>query len=315
LRAQSPRLAASLLLRRSAALTKAELLLLCAHWRLKSDRWRRRGNRPARPPPEPAAVVERPLFPPPLRLDAPESLHAAAVWAHIGAVLRPLALRCGPLLSGPGAAARAARDPAAARLYRHELALVRATEADFGARHFALPSLQLNVHAAEQRLPASAAAAPAAACALPPAVRAVPTLVALGLRHVTRLRDFEARRLAEPGNGEAELTWLQEVHAGHASTAELLQQVGALLAASLRASEATHVAVASMLLDLILTKMGANFNAFAQRRKWLEALPDDEGGDAGGDAAARKPLMPPVDEPSLLANLPAGCFQAIAAQS
>ena len=317
LRAQSPRLAAALLSRRSAALTKADLLLLCAHWRLKSDRWRRRGDRPARPPAEPPApAVERPLFPPPLRLDAPESLHATAVWAHIGAVLRPLALRHGPLLAGPGAAALAARDPAAARLYRRELGSVRATEAEFGVRQFALPSLQLSVHDAEQRLPAAAAAAPAAACALPPAVQAVPALVQVGLRHVTALRDLGAQRLAEPGNGLAELTWLEEVHACHVSTVELLAQVGALLAASMQASAATHVAVASMLLDLIITKMSANFTAFAQRRKWLEALPDAEGSDCCFEAvAARKPLLPPVEEPALCQRMPADCFQPIAAQN
>ena len=314
MRAQSPRLAAALLSRRSAAMTKAELLLLCAHWRLKSDRWRRRGDRPARPPaapPAPLQVVERPLFPPPLRLDAPESLHAAAVWAHIGTTLRPLSLRCGPLMAGKAAAALAARDPAAAMLYRRELAAVRSLEVEWAGRQAVIPNIQLNVYAAEQQLSAAAATTPAISYNLPPAVQAVSVLAYLGAAHSAELRAFGVQRLAEPGNGVAELTWLEESTAVHASSAELLQQAQALLAASQRASAATHVAVASMLLDLMLSHVGSNSSAFSQRRKWLEALPaaDDDG---CAFLAQRKPLMPPMRTPTL-ESLPMGCTRAVAA--
>ena len=291
-------------------MTKAELMLLCAHWRLRSDRWRRRGDRPARPP-APLPVVERPLFPPPLRLDAPESLHAAAVWAHIGAALRPLSLRCGPLLAGPGAAALAARDPAAARLYRRELAVIRSLEAEWAGRQAVIPNVQLNVYAAERQLPAAAASAPAASYGMPPAVQAVPVLVQMGTTHFMELRAFGVQRLAEPGNGLAELTWLEEVLAVHNSSAELMSQVGALLAASMRASAATHVAVASMLLDLMLAHIGTNFNAFSQRRKWLEALPAASD-DGGAFDSLRKPLMPPLRTPTL-ESLPIGCMGAVTA--
>ena len=298
-------------------MTKAELMLLCAHWRLKSDRWRRRGDRPARPPaaspaapaPAPLPVVERPLFPPPLRLDAPESLHAAAVWAHIGSTLRPLSLRCGPLLAGPGAAALAARDPAAARLYRRELAVIRSLEAEWAGRQSVFPNVQLNVYEAERQLPAAAASAPAASYCMPPAVRAVPVMVQVGTAHFSELRAFGVQRMAEPGNGLAELTWLEEMVAVHGSSAELMSQVGALLAASMRASAATHIAVASMLLDLMLGHIGTNFNAFSQRRKWLEALPVAAGDDA---CVQRKPLMPPMRTPTL-ESLPSGCMGAVTA--
>ena len=321
LQSQPPRLAEALLTRRSAAMTKADLLLLCAHWRLRSDRWRRRGHRPPRPlpetpspPPEPTqlAIVERPLYPPPLRLDAPEALDAAAVWAHIGAVLRPLSLRCGPLLAGPGAAALASRDAAAARLYRAEIPAVRSLEADWAVQKAALPGLQLNVHAAEQALPATASSVPARSYPLPPAVLAVPALAQIGVAHFQQLLSFVEARMAEPGNSVAELTWLEEFNTVHASREELMAQIAALLAASARSSAATHVAVASMLIDLPMTHISADFSAFVQRRRWLETLPEAPGDAENDDTATRrKPLMAPMPTPRL-ESLPLGCFGAIA---
>ena len=168
------------------------------------------------------------------------------------------------------------------------------------------------MHAAERQLPAAAASAPAASYSMPPAVQAVPVLVQMGSSHFNDLRAFNVQRLAEPGNSVAELTWLEETLAVHASGAELMSQAGALLAASQRASAATHVAVASMLLDLMLSHIGTNFHAFSQRRKWLEALPPVSGDD--GDAAQRKPLMPSMRTPALdgLASV-RGCMDVVTA--
>ena len=287
------------------------LLLLCAHWRLRSDRWRRRGNRPTRTLPQPrpqqpqaqqqqqaVSVVER------LPTTLTEPLHAQAVWAHIGSVLRPLSLRWGPLLSGPDAAALVARDPAAARLYWCEIGAVRVIEADTVAQHQSILSLQLSLRAAEQRLPDAAATTPATSYALPPAVQAVAGLVHLGAAHFSELVTFMAQRMAEPGNGAAEMTWLQEMHAVHTANGDLVSQIGALLSASARASAATHVAVASMLLDVIVSHITASFVAFKQRREWMEAL-RPAGDDGGGLHAPRKPLMPLFIRPPALDRLTA----------
>lgn len=297
-------------------MTKADLLLLCAHWRLRSDRWRRRGNRPTRPLPDAAPstsdtqlalLVERPLFPPPLRLDAPETLQAADVWAHIGANLRPLVLRCGPLIAGPSAAALAARDAAASRLYRRELPVVRTIEAQWVGRQATLPGMQLNLHAAVQALPANASAVPASAFAMPPAVQAVPLLAQVGVSYYGQLQALGASRIAEPGNGAAELTWLHESQEMHVTATQLFTQIAALLAASAQASAATHVAVTSMLCDLIATHVSADMHAFTQRRRWLEELPDN--GDDDDDLMPRRlPLMAALDMPCLNKLIPTGCF-------
>jgi hypothetical protein len=300
-------------------MTKADLLLLCAHWRLRSDRWRRRGNRPTRPLPDsaPAAsdtqlalVVERPLFAQPLRLDAPETLQAADVWAHIGANLRPLVLRCGPLIAGPSAAALAARDTAASRLYRRELPVVRTIEAQWVGRQATLPGMQLSVHAAVQALPANAATVPANAFAMPPAVQAVPLLAQVAVSYYGQLQALGGARIAEPGNSAAELTWLHETQDMHVTATQLFTQIAALLAATAHATASTHVAVSSMLVDLIATHVGADLHAFTQRRRWLEELPENDDDDL---VPYRLPLMAPLDMPcphSLL--MPSGCFGAIA---
>ena len=62
-----------------------------------------------------------------------------------------------------------------------------------------------------------------------------------------------------------------------------------------------------------MSHVSADFNAFTQRRRWLEALPasaDDDATDALM-MAQRRPLMAPLRSPAL-ESLPVGCFGAIA---
>jgi hypothetical protein len=287
LAAESPRLADALRARHCSLLTKADLLLLCAHWRYRGDLWRLRGNRPTRP----LAAAAQDAHSSTLEPSPPAS--SDEVWLHIAARLRPLSTRAATLMQGAAAHALAAADAATAHRFTHELPPLAGVEAYLSGTWLPqVAGVLAGVRSFESELPLAAGATPAAHYAFPPALAVVPLVITFMEEQMGGVLRTNATRRAQPGITHAEEVWLDELRAGMSCCVELMTRMGAILALSRQASVSVYVQVASMLMDMMASHSLANLGALQQRRRWLEALPACSAPEAGGAAQQRKqPLV------------------------
>ena len=229
-----------------AHMTKVDLLVLCAHWHLKSDIWQRRGSRGPRvlrrktaatAATAAAAATAGPH--PPANPSAP--LCPDSVWALIGSTLRPLSSAAALFMSGERSRAAADDDPLARALFAQE-ARARGGGGGCGVCSITRLPMLTNVHGkvqaeemeAAQRAhpqpgdgatppPRQPPPSPPPQQLLPPpspAVAAAHTLFSFGRTHFTRSLEATTSRLAEPGLLPAERVWLDEARDAQAASLE-----------------------------------------------------------------------------------------------
>jgi hypothetical protein len=269
-------------------------MALLAHWRYRSDAWRRRGNRvvhapaPA-PSPQQLALAAHPAprAPPTLSyeradcgLSAGMDVSAGSVWLHLRAQLLPLCAEAERLMAGPAARALATRDAGAAAAYACHLPLVLAAVAHM--------SVEKGPKVAALLCEARAHGA-AAAAARPAALLGVESVLAHGVPMYEAQAAESAARVERADATLAEVVWHSEMLSLQRICGDVCARLAALLAHSRRASPAVYADVGAACAEALVEHARAALRAHAHRAAWMA----DAAAAAGGGATPAALLAHP----------------------